>query len=85
MIDTLTPVICANRYPGKKRTLYTLYNRGYNTFRGKFLRVPHKAGNSYYDAWNEQILDVEIHDGHAVLSITMDAMQMGCVVVNEIE
>ena len=85
MIDTLTPVICANRYPGKKRTLYTLYNRGYNTFRGKFLRVPHKTGNSYYDAWNEHTLDVEIHDGYAELSITMDAMQMGCVVVNEIE
>ena len=85
MIDTLTPVICANQYPGKKRTLYTLYNRGYNTFRGKFLRVPHKTGNSYYDAWNEHTLDVEIHDGYAELSITMDAMQMGCVVVNEIE
>ena len=83
MIDTLTPVICANRYPGRGRTLYTLYNRGYNTFRGKFLRVAHKEGNSYYDAWNETKLVAEICDGYAELFISMDAMQMGCVVVSE--
>jgi len=81
MIDTLTPVVCANRFPGKGRTLYTLYNRGYNTFRGKILRMPHTDGQTYYDAWNQKPLSVEIVNGQAEISLEMDAMQMGCIVI----
>jgi hypothetical protein len=43
--------------------------------------VPHKDGQTYYDAWNERMLDVEIKDGYAEISLEIDAMQMGCIVV----
>lgn len=48
MIDTASPAICANRFPGKGRTVYTLYNRAYTTYRGVVLRVPHAEGNQLF-------------------------------------
>ena len=79
MVDTLTPAICANKFPGKGRTVYTIYNRAYNTFRGKALKVEHIEGAEYYDAWNEKPLKVEIKDGYAEIYLEVDAQQMGCI------
>lgn len=81
MIDTASPAICANRFPGKGRTVYTLYNRAYTTYRGVVLRVPHAEGNSYFDAWNNEPVYYEVKDGCADLYLTVDAQQVGCVVV----
>ena len=50
MIDTLSPAICANRFPGINREVYTIYNRAYTTYRGPALRTEHKEGTVYYDA-----------------------------------
>jgi hypothetical protein len=79
MVDTLTPAICANCFLGKCRTLYTVYNRAYNSFRGKALKVEHAEGAEYYDAWNEKPLKVDIKDGYAEIYLEVDAQQMGCV------
>ena len=80
-VDTLSPAICANCFPGEGRTIYTIYNRAYSTYRGKILKVKHIEGATYYDAWNEKPLKVEIKDGYAELSLTVDAQEMGCVEV----
>lgn len=80
-VDTLSPAICANRFPGDGRTIYTIYNRAYSTYRGKILKVKHIDGATYYDAWNEKELKVEIKDGYAELYLTVDAQEMGCVEV----
>ncbi len=82
MVNTLSPAVCANCFPGKGRTVYTLYNRAYTTYRGKILRVPHQKGAVYYDAWNEQPLQVEIKDGCADISLTIDAQQIGCIEIS---
>ncbi len=81
MIETLSPAICANKFPAENRTLYTIYNRAYTTYRGKALRVPHKPGNIYYDAWNECIIDADICGEWAELPLEVHAQQMGCVVI----
>lgn len=83
MVDTLSPAICANRFPAENRTVYTIYNRAYVTFRGKAIKVPHEEGNVYYDAWNEKMLDVEIKDGFAEIYLTVDAQQMGCIEIRK--
>lgn len=83
MIETMNPAICANCFPGNGRTLYTLYNRAYTTYRGNVLRVPHRAGNVYYDAWNQRPLEYQLRGGEALLQMQLDAMQLGCIVVQE--
>lgn len=81
MIETLSPAICSNCFPGKGRTLYTIYNRAYVTYRGGAIRVLHKEGNVYYDAWNDVPIKTVIKDGYAELQLEIGAMEMGCIVV----
>lgn len=81
MVDTLSPAICANRFPGNGRTVYTIYNRAYTTFRGKALRVKHTEGAVYYDAWNGKELTVEVRDGYADIFLDIGAQEMGCIVI----
>ncbi len=83
MVDTLSPAICANRFPGENREVYTVYNRAYTTFRGPALRVPHKEGAVYYDAWNDEPLKVDIHDGVADVYLTVHAQSIGCIAISE--
>lgn len=73
MVETASPAICINKFPGKDRTVYTVYNRGYRTYRGEALRIPHKEGNVYYDVWGERALDVKIECGYAVIILEVDA------------
>ena len=82
MVDTLSPAICANRFPGNGRTVYTIYNRAYTTYRGKILRVKHTDGATYYDAWNGEPLKVEIKDGYAEIYLDIHAQSMGCIEVS---
>ena len=82
MVDTLTPAICANKFPGKCRTVYTLYNRAYTTYRGKILRVKHTEGAKYFDAWNGEPLNVDIRDGYAEISLTVHAQSIGCIEIS---
>lgn len=79
MVDTLSPAICANRFIGKGREVYTLYNRAYSTYRGRVLHVEHQDGNVYYDAWNETELQPIVCDGYAELSLELPAQSIGCL------
>ncbi len=82
-VDTLSPAICANCFPGEGRTIYTIYNRAYSTYRGKVLKVKHIEGTKYYDVWNEKELQVEIKDGYAEIYLTIDAQEIGCILITE--
>ena len=82
MIETLSPAICANRFPGRDREVFTIYNRAYNTFRGKALRIKHVEGVTYYDAWNDRPLEIEIRDGYAEISLEIYAQSIGCIAIN---
>ncbi len=81
MVPALTPSVCVNRFPGENRTVYTLYNRAWVTYRGPVLSVPHREGNVYYDAWNGKPLDCAVKDGMAVLGTEIHAQQIGCFAV----
>ncbi len=83
MIASPSEAICANKFPAESETLYTLYNRAYSTYRGPLLAVPHMDGQTYYDAWNDKVLEPEIRDGFAILSGQLDAQQIGCIVVQK--
>lgn len=81
MIETQSPAICANRFTGNGRVVYTLYNRAYSTYRGEVLRIPHMDGAQYYDAWNDKLLTPKICGGYAEISLEIHAMQIGCIAV----
>ncbi len=83
MIETESPAICMNKFPSKTsdRVVYNIYNRAYSTFRGVALKVSHKEGATYYDAWNEKPLKVTVADGIASIELEIDAQQMGCIVI----
>ena len=83
MIETESPAICMNKFPSKTsdRVLYNVYNRAYSTFRGVALKVPHKEGAKYYDAWNDKELCYKVVDGMAELYLEIGAQEMGCIVI----
>ena len=83
MIDTLTPAVCANRFPGQNRTIYTLYNRAYITYRGEILSIPHTDGAVYYDVWNDKPIEAKISDGFALIPYELHAQHIGCIEVRE--
>ena len=82
MIETLSPAMCINKFPAKKRTVYTVYNRAYRTYRGDAFRIPHEEGNTYYDVWNDAPLNVRIESGYATVELEVDAQSIGCILVN---
>lgn len=83
MVDTLSPAICANRFPGDGRVIYTLYNRAYTTFRGDALRILHKPGARYFDVWGGKSISVKIDNGYAVIPYTLHAQHIGCIEVKQ--
>lgn len=82
MIETLSPAICANRFPGKGREVYTVYNRAYNTYRGNILKIKHSDGAKYFDAWNGASIEPDIKDGYAYIPLAIHAQSMGCIEVS---
>ena len=84
MIETESPAICMNKWPANdgSKTVYTVYNRAYSTFRGAALKVPHKEGAVYYDAWNEKPLEYKVVDGYAEISLEIGAQDMSCLVIS---
>lgn len=79
-VETLEREVHANCFPGEGRTVWTLYNARYTTFRGPVLAIEHRPGATYRDAWNDVRLEPEIVDGKAVLRLRLDPQQLGCVV-----
>lgn len=79
LVPTERSSIYANRFPGKDRTLWTLYNARPTTVRGAVLTVPHHEGATYRDQWNERDLTPAIRDGQAILSLELDPQSIGCV------
>ena len=82
MVETLSDAICVNKFPAKDRTVYTVYNRAYRTYRGEILAVAHSDGAEYYDVWGDKKIDYTVRDGLAYLNLTVDAQSIGCVLVN---
>ena len=70
----------ANRFPGEGRTLWTMYNARYATVRGAVLTIPHQAGATYHDVWNDRPLVPKTSNGRATLSLTLGPQGLGCIV-----
>ena len=62
LVPTERAGVYANRFPAAGKTVVTLYNARHRTVRGPVLRLPHREGATYYDAWHHRPAEV-VRDG----------------------
>ena len=79
LVPTERAGLCANKFPGKNRTLWTLYNQRYTTLSGPLLALDHVNGATYFDVWNNRPLLPKIANGKAVISMRLGPQGIGCV------
>jgi hypothetical protein len=83
-ITPLVPTECAkvyaNKFVGKDKTVWTLYNSKYTTVRGPVLAIEHQEGATYYDVWNDRVLSPQIVDGRAIITQKLGPQALGCIV-----
>jgi hypothetical protein len=70
----------ANAFPGQGRTAWTLFNARLTTVRGPVLAVDHQPGATYHDVWHDRPLQPAIRGGKAILALTLQPQELGCVV-----
>lgn len=70
----------ANAFPGDGRTVWTLFNARFTVVRGPVLAVDHVPGATYRDAWHDRPLQPDIRHGKAIITLTLQPQEFGCVV-----
>ena len=80
LVGTEVPHLFANRFSTPEKTVWTLLNANYRTLRGKLMRVAHRPGATYADAWTGRPVAVETHGGTAELSFQIGPRSVGCIV-----
>jgi len=83
LVSTEQAKVYANKFAGKDKTVYTLYNGRYTTVRGGVLAIEHKEGAAYYDLWNEKDITPQIVEGRAIIEQKLDPQGLGCIVQYE--
>lgn len=75
--------VFASRFPGGDSTLWTIVNRNEYDMRGEQLAVKHCEGRLYFDVWNGSPLQPRIHNGQAILAMTLETRGYGAVLALE--
>lgn len=83
LVPTELGGVFANAYPAKGKTVYTLYNARHSTVRGDVLRLAHRDGATYYDAWRQRPADVRIDGSTAIVRLELGPCDAGCLVVED--
>jgi len=76
---TLQAGVFASRFPASGSTLWTLVNRNEHDVDGEQIRLPHREGTRYFDAWNGVALEPRIEDERAVVAFPMEGAGFGAV------
>lgn len=86
--DTMLPSpavgVFINRFPGKTRTMYNLYNSGYYTQRGVVLALTYSENTVYYDVWNDCKCRTERQGDTIYVYGNIDAQDVGCIVAESV-
>ena len=82
LVPTVVPTVYANRFSAADRTVWTLFNARYHTFRGDCLRVPHTQGTHYVNAFTDQLIAASVDGGRATIPIELGARGVGCVIAH---
>jgi formylglycine-generating enzyme required for sulfatase activity len=71
--------VFASLFPLPGSAIWTVVNRNEYSLAGAQLRVAHREGRVYYDAWRGAPLSPRLTDGHAVLSFPLEPRGFGAV------
>ncbi|MBI4584994.1 MAG: hypothetical protein HY717_13360 [Planctomycetes bacterium] len=85
LVPTLAEGIHANRFPGEKEIVYTLWNALPLTYRGPVLALPPGEGKRFHDAWNggQPLEPSRRADGRLEIALEIDPYGAGCVVAEK--
>ncbi len=83
LLPTLRQGVYANRFPGDGYTLYVLFNDLPYTADGTLIALPHRAGASYREAWEDVALSPRIAGNRAEISLSIPPKQVRVVVAVE--
>jgi hypothetical protein len=76
-VDSASPDVWINRWPGAGKTLYTLCCTNPLGHRGAVLRLPHDGRTHYVDLWSYRALESRTENGTDVLSDPMEGFTPG--------
>jgi hypothetical protein len=79
LVPTLAGGVLANAFPTDRKQLWTLYNTRHQTVRGKVLRVPHRTGWAWHDAWHGRPATVRRDNEHDVVASVIGPRGTGCL------
>jgi len=82
LVPTLRPTIYANRFSAEGKTVWTLFNAEYRSFRGECLSVPHRPGTRYVNAFTDEVIEPTIAGGMARLPLELGARRVGCIIAS---
>lgn len=80
LYPTLNDSVYSNYFPSERRSIWTFYNASQKKYSGDILKILHRSGSIYYDAWNSKALNVEIINGYAIIKIDINSKDIGCVI-----
>lgn len=81
LVPTEMGGVYANRFPAPGKTVYTLYNARRRTVRGPVLRIAHREGAAYFDAWAGRPAKVTRDGPDDLIHAELGPHGAGCVVV----
>lgn len=79
-VPSLDSSVYVNYFPSPHKNVWTFYNVSDKTYGGGVLRIPHKEGAVYYDAWNEKIIYPDVENGFCIIKLTVGSRDIGCLV-----
>jgi len=80
LVPTELGGVYANAFPTEGETVYTLYNSRHRTVRGEVLRIPHRPGTTYHDAWHDRPAKFRLDGPDAVITLEIGPHGAGCAV-----
>jgi hypothetical protein len=83
LVTTERAYVYANKFAGKDKTVWTIYNGRFTTVRGPVLAIEHKEGAKYYDAWNDKFIVPQIVNDRAIITQKLGPQALGCIVQYE--
>lgn len=80
LVPTRRPTLYANRFSGKRHTVWTFFNADYTTARGELLRLPASQGGRFHDAFTGKPIRPRREGNWLLVPLTIGPRDVGCLV-----
>ncbi len=80
LVPTLADGVFANYFPAESGEVWTLYNSRHRTIRGELLKVAHRPGRTWHDAWHDRPAGFRCDGDSDVVSTEVGPQGVGCLV-----